>query len=401
MSLPLSLLLTGYDITDEVINRSTSAALALEQDTIRMEDAGALEIWTGAGGTGTQLVLTTDYTLSEEDVEYSAEAGVGVTIYTKLAIVNGAYHATDLYVTYRTIGCYHSVVNVQRIAESTAKKIAIEYGHYLTEVFSVPKYILPHEWDADDPDTYFPAKCLTDIDVYEDLSQTNWGTKGIQSLRNEKTVFMQGLPTELTILSTGWNVTSNVGTLTFTNDALHIALLAALEEDKLSYGAYLRPITVPSAIGNIPAGDYLITGINPAAGTRTITFNVTASNGSGSGSFPVDFYACRIAGSTTTARVFSARGRAIHGAGDDNGYMVNGLARRGYIENHWHEAYYTSGATTGGGVVSGDGGTSGPITNRVKNVISDGVNSLRSAKDTNSPASSMHLYMQFQYYMES
>lgn len=100
----LDVLLTGYDIIDEVINRASSTPVKLDHDTIRGN--ADLEIWTGASGTGTQLVLTTDYTVSDEDADLTAEAGIA--IYTKIAIINGAYHNMSLYVTYKTIGDYAS-----------------------------------------------------------------------------------------------------------------------------------------------------------------------------------------------------------------------------------------------------------------------------------------------------
>ena len=93
--------LSGTQITAEIINRTSSTSLGLDHDTI-METG--FEIWTGAGGTGTQLTLTTDYTLGSEDSALSGEAGD--TIYTKVAIVNGAYHSTNLYVTYKSVGDY-------------------------------------------------------------------------------------------------------------------------------------------------------------------------------------------------------------------------------------------------------------------------------------------------------
>ena len=98
--------LSGTQITDEIINRTSSTSLGLNHDTI-METG--FEIWTGAGGTGTQLTLTTDYTLGSEDSALSSEAGD--TIYTKVAIVNGAYHSTNLYVTYKSVGDYIDVVD--------------------------------------------------------------------------------------------------------------------------------------------------------------------------------------------------------------------------------------------------------------------------------------------------
>ena len=98
--------LSGTQITDEIINRTSSTSLGLDHDTI-METG--FEIWTGAGGTGTQLTLTTDYTLGSEDSALSSEAGD--TIYTKVAIVNGAYHSMDLYVTYKSVGDYVDAVD--------------------------------------------------------------------------------------------------------------------------------------------------------------------------------------------------------------------------------------------------------------------------------------------------
>lgn len=118
----LNVLLTGYEITDYLFERTSSAALALDHDTIR--GTADLEIWTGAGGTGTQLALTTDYTVSDEDTDLSTEAGV--SIYTKLAIVNGTYHNVDLYATYKTIGDYNSTTSV-RLVQIGLKEITGNY----------------------------------------------------------------------------------------------------------------------------------------------------------------------------------------------------------------------------------------------------------------------------------
>lgn len=118
----LNVLLTGYEITDYLFQRTSSTALALDHDTIR--GTADLEIWTGAGGTGTQLVLTTDYTVSDEDTDLSTEAGV--SIYTKLAIINGTYHNVDLYATYKTIGDYNSTQSV-RLVQIGLKEITGNY----------------------------------------------------------------------------------------------------------------------------------------------------------------------------------------------------------------------------------------------------------------------------------
>jgi len=116
----LNILLTGYSIADEIINRTSSASLKIGHDLIRYVLAD-FEIWTGASKTGTKLALTSDFTLSGEDTAYSTLAGV--PIYTKLAIVNGAYHSTNLYITYKTIGDYTSVENVSEIALASIAQV--------------------------------------------------------------------------------------------------------------------------------------------------------------------------------------------------------------------------------------------------------------------------------------
>jgi hypothetical protein len=93
--------LAGVQITDELINRSSSASARLAHDTIL---ASTVVVRTAPAGGGTLLSLTTDYTLGSEDSRLTTEAGG--TVNTTLAIVNGAYLNTALYVTYKTVGDY-------------------------------------------------------------------------------------------------------------------------------------------------------------------------------------------------------------------------------------------------------------------------------------------------------
>lgn len=115
----LNYLSTGYTITDETVSRASSTALRIGHDLIK---ATGFEIWTGSGKTGTQLTLTTDYVLSAEATDYTTK--VGSTIYTKLAIVNGAYLNTTLYISYVTVGDYASVENVKELSWDTCKTAA-------------------------------------------------------------------------------------------------------------------------------------------------------------------------------------------------------------------------------------------------------------------------------------
>jgi len=278
-------------------------------------------------------------------------------------------------------------------------KNSVEYGHFLGEIFPLMDLREPAEWDPLDPETYFPDLCLTDIDTHVDVTTTNWPAASITYLRGLKIKYKENMTGEIDSYGvTAWAIAANVATLTFTNNADHIAALTALLEDELAYGAYLRTITLPSTIGDIIAGTYTITNIN--AGSRTVAFAYVAGNNSGSGSYIADFYACRIAGSTTSARVFSARGRAIHGANDPNGYMVNELARRSFFQGHMQRIYGrdTAGAVTNvyafgaaGLRTLGSGGS--------ELYEEDSPNGTpRAAKDTNSAAIAKHLYLHLRGY---
>jgi hypothetical protein len=102
--------LAGIQITDELINRATSASSRLVHDTIL---ASTVVVRTAPAGGGTLLSLTTDYTLGSEDARLTTEAGG--TVNTTLAIVNGAFQNTNLYVTYKTVGDYAEAEDVNEL----------------------------------------------------------------------------------------------------------------------------------------------------------------------------------------------------------------------------------------------------------------------------------------------
>ena len=105
---------SGIAVADEIINRASSTAAALVHDTIL--DDSSIEIWTGAGGTGTQLTEGTDFDLADLDATLTAEAGSD--IYLSLAIINGTYHSTDLYVSYKTVGDFNEAGDINAITGS-------------------------------------------------------------------------------------------------------------------------------------------------------------------------------------------------------------------------------------------------------------------------------------------
>lgn len=66
------------------------------------------EVWDSAVA-GTQLVDGIDYVLSEPDDYYGTDAGY--TVYTKLQILNVAYQAGSIYITYKVVGSYVGAFN--------------------------------------------------------------------------------------------------------------------------------------------------------------------------------------------------------------------------------------------------------------------------------------------------
>lgn len=277
------------------------------------------------------------------------------------------------------------------------RKAIVERSKYVGEIFSVSTKKAPVVFGTGTEDTYFPALCLTDFDTYKDITTTNWPDL-VPYLRAQKSIFKEGLSGEISSPGvTNWAITGgNLATLTFTNDADHIAFLTALGEDQAIHGSFTnwRSITLALAIGTITAGTYAISAITPAS--RTVSFAFTAANASGAVTATAEFYTHRIPGSTTSARVFSARGMSAMGANDGNGYIVSGgLRRRGYFQGHVHfETVATSAGATPSYVqgLSGTGNTTSPQS--TQGASTDGTNGTpRTGKETSGPALAVHIYI--------
>lgn len=95
---------THSQISDWIINVPNSNPVNNLHDIFYNKTGKLVQIWTGAGQTGTQLTETTDYTLggafTDADFPTSISPDVG---YTTIAITNATYHNTDLYVTFYPI----------------------------------------------------------------------------------------------------------------------------------------------------------------------------------------------------------------------------------------------------------------------------------------------------------
>lgn len=106
---------------DDLYSSVGSATFILGTVKRAFKGGGDIIIRTASGGGGTLLVLGTDYTLQNEDFTYTALEGYQA--FTGVKVVNAAYQAVDLYVTYKVVGTYTdaTVLNAT-IAESGALK---------------------------------------------------------------------------------------------------------------------------------------------------------------------------------------------------------------------------------------------------------------------------------------
>ncbi len=212
-----------------------------------------------------------------------------------------------------------------QLAEAMQKLVA-EGSKFLGELFFLDSYRALSAWDRANPDNYFAGLCLNDGD--HDIVVANFPDL-VPHLRAKKATYNEGISGSKSAFDvTNWVVATNVGTLTFADQTAEKALLADYAEDNLVHGNFTdyRSVTLASAIGNIPAGEYALTGIDASA--RTITFAVTASDGSGGVTTTVEFYKHRIPGTTTTARVFERPGGVLVAANDADGECIAGMRRR-------------------------------------------------------------------------
>jgi hypothetical protein len=126
-------------------------------------------------------------------------------------------------------------------------------------------------------------------------------------------------------------VTISAGTARIaTMEELMIRALYYAQEKHSSYTEWFC-LTLTSAIGNIAAGDYLITGLSVVS--NTISIATTAATGSGSGAWndQVEIYPFRIP-SSINARHYSWAGHAMVTAGGDEYTLVAGILRLDYMQ---------------------------------------------------------------------
>ncbi|MDH4127362.1 MAG: hypothetical protein OEV44_01315 [Spirochaetota bacterium] len=81
------------------------------------------EIWTGIGRTGTKLIESTDYIIS--DIDNRATGLLGFNLYTKVIIINATYQTGNLYHYYKQYGNYvnaedmeYSLTNIELLKQT-------------------------------------------------------------------------------------------------------------------------------------------------------------------------------------------------------------------------------------------------------------------------------------------
>lgn len=300
----------------------------------------------------------------------------------------------ELVESVETAGLTLNSAQEDQLAEAIQKLIA-ERGKQLGELFFLDSYVAPSAWDRANPEDYFAGVCLTGDD--KTLSEANWPDL-VPHLLARKLTYNEGKGGAKSAYDvTNWAVATNEATLTFADQAAETAVLAALAEDNLVHGSYTdwRTVTLPSAIGNIPAGTYALTDVDPAA--RTVQFSVTAADGSGAVSATAEFHPYRIAGSSTTARILKAAGRAVVSANDADSEGFAGLRRRDRLQGHYHEPLAPNTSMWGGGGDVNSLQTGATTFGQVVSTgqeITDGVNGTPRTGPTTDPRAVVgHLYL--------
>jgi hypothetical protein len=112
--LKMNLTLAGVAFPDELHADVGAAEFTLNHDWFFNDLGNALVIRTAAGGGGTLLVETTDYTISNQDNYLSIEAGVNC--YNTIQITNAAYQTGNLYFSGKYVADSNDYQDINRIA---------------------------------------------------------------------------------------------------------------------------------------------------------------------------------------------------------------------------------------------------------------------------------------------
>lgn len=376
-------------VTDE--QYTNVGADTFQLGTIKRAFLGATDmvIRTAAAGGGDLLVEGVDYTIEDEDFDYTAEAGFHV--YTGIKILTVGYQSGDLYFTYKTIGSYTDpdvfnayIKGATRVGSvlHTMEDISIDASNPWWNIANPTQTL-----DASNFVDYVPflrsiaagprwsSAVLTGTVTLAGTVLTGSGTNFDSEINVGDLVFIEKLnqfryiatrtsDTAATVSEPGiaaagariWKITrAAIKVTTFPITSYHITaadsfslwlnessttkqpenyiLLAGLAE-AYAYDREYGTITLPSAIGGIPAGEYEITSITLSNVGTSDAVIVCSASGLTPGSETADtsnisIYPHRIAGSTTTARHYEVVDSALM---NDGLYNILGLRSRDYAQ---------------------------------------------------------------------
>ena len=259
--------------------------------------------------------------------------------------------------------------------------MTIRYGHAVGDTIARSgNVVAPAAFDPTVPTAFHPRLCLTDFAGTRTLDQSNWPDL-VPWLRVQRVIYLEGQVGEVF----EFPGTVSGSTLTLDDTPAANALVAALAEDQLAFGSFADWRSVD--VGGIT---YEIMAIDAASRAIDVAGAPTA------GSVSATFFPHRIAGSSSTARVHSWRGRSPVGAGTDG--VIGGLMRRDRMQGHHHDLRARLGVIGSGGdngVVNDPIGTLATLNSGyVIDPSSDGTNGdPRTGPDTHGPDVGVHLYL--------
>lgn len=221
---------------------------------------------------------------------------------------------------------------------------------------------------------YFPCQRIDDAD--HDVTIAHWPDL-VPALRAEK--LKAGSTTDFSVTVAG-------SVITFSSGGDNDKLLTALLEEKEVHGSYSNWLSI-----NIAGTDYVITNVNPAAHTVTVTGTPS------SGAQTAIVYPYHIAGTSASARIRKHQGRALISHGDPDGECIAGLRRRDRMQGHKHTFKISNaGSSTGAQITSASSLDYGQnnLGARVEEPITDGTNGTPRVGETTDPrATVVYCYM--------
>lgn len=277
--------------TDELHSDVGSAAFILADlkeacghDYFSGED---LDIWTGAGGTGTNLIVNTHYTLSEENSTYSTlasnAAGSTKTIYLKIQITDATYQTGDLYFSGKYWG---DRADTRDLANITLKIVDKTADYTITNLSG--NQIISMTAGATDKTIFLPDPAENvDQEITGILADNaagnlvfDFNTVGGSTGNGSNTVTVYSQYDIMTWKSTGsdWRLINK-----HTNIILDSAALATSQIQTLAHGLGTKP-TIIEAVLLCVTGEHGYTAgdetnpISPFSSTSWITYSADATN---------------------------------------------------------------------------------------------------------------------------